>query len=141
MGLIARMARQGGRVTRQYTTLNAFATTVSGATRKQLQSDPSVATVLPDARVTPAQDPTPSPGTGSNPGVPTTPQTGICPSDPAKPLLESEALQTMHVAYDDPTIPQAANLATGKGVRVAFFADGLDINNPTSSRPDGSHVF
>ena len=76
-----------------------------------------------------------------DPGNPTTPQTGICPTDPSKPLLEPEALQTMHVAYNDPTIPQAANLATGAGVKVAFFADGVDINNPDFIRPDGSHVF
>src|SRR4051794_41433714 len=41
--LIARIARQGGRVTRQFTTLNAFAATVSGATQAQLARDPSVA--------------------------------------------------------------------------------------------------
>jgi hypothetical protein len=142
--LIARITRAGGKVTHQYTTLNAFAATISSATQSQLASDPSVATVLPDALVTPAQDaagfaPNPSPGT--NPGNPTTPQSGICPSDPAKPLLESEALQTMHVAYNDPTIPQAANLATGRGVKVAFFADSVDINNPDFTRQDGSHVF
>ena len=47
----------------------------------------------------------------------------------------------MHVAYSDPSTPQAQNLATGKGVKVAFFADGVDINNPDFIRPDGSHVF
>ena len=41
----------------------------------------------------------------------------------------------------DPAIPQAQNLATGRGVKVAFFADGLDINNPDFIRADGSHVF
>jgi hypothetical protein len=139
--LIARITRAGGKVTRQYTTLNAFAATVSSATQSQLASDPAVARVIPDAMVTPPENAAPAPSSGTNPGNPTTPQTGICPSDPAKPKLESEALQTMHVAYDDPTIPQAANLATGKGVKVAFFADGIDINNPDFIRPNGEHVF
>jgi hypothetical protein len=148
--LIARINRSGGSVTRQYTVLNAFAATVSDNTRKSLAADPAVATVIPDAAIAPAQDPagfsgnnnpTPSPGTGTNPGNPTTPQSGICPTDPAKPLLESEALQTMHVAYNDPTIPQAANLATGAGVTVAVFPDGLDPNNPDLIRANGQHVI
>src|SRR6201999_1158778 len=80
-------------------------------------------------------------GGNSGPGNPTTPQSGVCPSDPAKPLLEPEALGTMHVAYSNPSTPQAQNLATGKGVKVAFFADGVDINNPDFIRADGSHVF
>ncbi len=123
--------------------LNAFAAKVSSAERARLASDPSVAWVVPDALVTEPQPVTATPGSGGtpSPGNPTTPQSGICPSDPAKPLLEPEALQTMHVAYSDPSIPQAQNLATGKGVKVAFFADGLDINNPDFIRADGSHVF
>jgi hypothetical protein len=97
--------------------------------------------VVPDALVTPPQQ-QPAPGGGvPTPGNPATPQSGVCPSDPSKPLLEPEALQTMHVAYADKSVPQAQNLATGKGVKVAWFADGIDINNPDFIRPDGSHVF
>jgi hypothetical protein len=140
--LLAHIAASGGSVRRQFTVLNGFAATVSSSEQKHLAADPSVAAVIPDSTITPLQAPA-SPGTSgpAPPGNPTTPQTGICPTDPAKPLLESEALKTMHVAYDDPTIPQAANLATGKGVKVAFFADGVDINNPDFIRSDGSHVF
>ena len=64
-----------------------------------------------------------------------------CPSDPAKPLLEPEALQLTHDAYDDSSTPSAQQIATGKGVTVAFLADGLDINNPDFIRADGSHVI
>ena len=141
--LIASISRSGGAVTHQFTVLNAFAAQVSSAERTRLVSDPSVASVVPDAFVAAPQADTATPSSGGtpSPGNPTTPQSGVCPADPAKPLLEPEALQTMHVAYSDPATPQAQNLATGKGVRVAFFADGVDINNPDFIRPDGSHVF
>jgi hypothetical protein len=140
--LVARVAASGGAVTRRFTTLNAFAATVSSGTRAALASDPSVAAVVPDALVTlPSQDAATRGAATPSPGNPSTPQKGICPTDPSKPLLEPEALQTTHTAYMDPTIPQAQNLATGRGVKVAFFADGLDINNPDFIRADGSHVF
>ena len=138
--LFASIARSGGAVTRQFTVLNAFAAQVSDAERARLANNPSVASVVADAVVTQPQPDTSAPSS-AGPGNPTTPQSGICPANPAKPLLEPEALKTMHVAYDDPTLPQAQNLATGKGVKVAFFADGLDIDNPDFIRPDGSHVF
>jgi hypothetical protein len=64
----------------------------------------------------------------------------ICPADPSKPLQEPKALQTTHTAFSDPSIPQAQNIATGKSVTVAFFADGLDINNPDFIRPDGQQA-
>jgi Subtilase family/Peptidase inhibitor I9 len=140
--LLASVARSGGAVTHQFTVLNAFSAQVSNAERARLASDPSVASVVPDALVTESQPDSSAPSSGTpSPGNPTTPQSGICPTDPAKPILEPEALQTMHVAYNDPSIPQAQSLATGKGVKVAFFADGLDINNPDFIRADGSHVF
>jgi len=140
--LIRRIKSSGGSVRRQFTVLNGFAATVSSNEQKRLAADPSVAAVIPDSTITPLQAPA-SPGTSgpAPPGNPTTPQTGICPTDPAKPLLEPEALKTMHVADNDLSVPQAASLATGKGVKVAFFADGVDINNPDFIRPDGSHVF
>jgi hypothetical protein len=142
--LIASVSRSGGAVTHQFTVLNAFSARVSNAEKSSLASNPSVASVVPDALVTESQPDSvgqSTSGASAGPGNPTTPQSGVCPSDPSKPLLEPEALGTMHVAYSDPSIPQAQNLATGKGVKVAFFADGLDTNNPDFIRPDGSHVF
>ena len=50
-------------------------------------------------------------------------------------LGDTEALQTTHTAFDDPSTPQAATLATGEGVKVATFSDGLDPNNPDLRRP------
>src|SRR4051794_5408597 len=141
--LVARISSAGGKVTRQFTTLNAFAAQVSPAQQAQLSQDPSVAAVVPDQVVAlPQQDQDAGNALSPvSPGNPSTPLSTTCPKTGEPPLLEGEYLQTMHVAYNDPTIPQAANLATGKGVRVAFFADGVDVNNPDFIRPDGSHVF
>ena len=138
---IGTVERSGGRVTRRYHALNAFAATVSPTERDELADDPSVAMVAPDSFI--ASRPADAEAARrSGAAVPNaTPQQGICPSDPSKPLLEPEALQTSHAAYRDPGVPQAQNLATGRGVKVAFVADGLDIDNPDFIRPDGSHVF
>ncbi|ACU69816.1 peptidase S8 and S53 subtilisin kexin sedolisin [Catenulispora acidiphila DSM 44928] len=66
---------------------------------------------------------------------------GTCPTDPSKPLLEPEALQTTNTAFTNKSQPQAQNIVDGKGVKVAWIADGLDVNNPDFIRADGSHVF
>jgi Subtilase family/Peptidase inhibitor I9 len=141
-GVESQVQRSGGHIYKRYHALNAFAATVSSSERSTLQKSSSVAQVVPDTVValpaTPTAPLTPSNGaTGSAGGS----DQALCPSDPSKPLLEPEALQTTHTAFNDPTTPQAQSIATGKNVKVAFFADGLDINNPDFIRPDGSHVF
>jgi Subtilase family/Peptidase inhibitor I9 len=132
------VAHSGGRVTRTYKTVNAFAATVSKNERQALASNSAVAEVLPDTFV-----PRPNPGSnaassrGPRSAAPAAPSAGaqqICPSDPSKPLVEPEALSIIHAT-------EAQQLATGAGVKVAFVAEGLDINNPDFIRPNGSHVF
>jgi hypothetical protein len=125
---------------------NAFIATVTSSQAAALAADPAVASVVKDSSIalTPAASSPPANG-GSTTGAPApdafdnTP-TAICPSNPAVPLLEPEALRTMHVAptSDD---PGAQALTTGAGVKVAYIADGIDINNPDFIRADGSHVI
>jgi hypothetical protein len=141
-GIERQVTHSGGRIYKRYHALNAFAATVSANERSTLQKSSSVAQVVPDSIValpTPANPPAAtSNGTHASPGAS---GQALCPSDPSKPLLEPEALQTTHTAFDDPNTPQAQSLATGKGIKVAFFADGLDTNNPDFIRADRSHVF
>ena len=142
--ILTQVQRSGGHVYRTYHALNAFAATVSKNERAALQQDAAVRQVVPDAIVQ-----LPAPITRGRSRRRKAPRAGattpsgqtLCPSDPSKPLLEPEALQTTHTAFDDPSTPQAANLADGSGVKVATFADGLDPNNPDLIRADGSHVI
>jgi hypothetical protein len=136
--LQASVRSSGGKVTRTYSTVNAFAATVSKTERAKLAANSAVAQVLPDTFVH-----RPNPGItgglsrrGPRSASPTVPNGGqqICPTDPSKPIVEPEALSIIHA-------DQAASLATGQGVKVAFVAEGIDINNPDFIRPDGSHVF
>ncbi|MGH2857176.1 MAG: S8 family serine peptidase, partial [Solirubrobacteraceae bacterium] len=134
------VARSGGRIYRRYHALNAFAASVSARERAALASSGQVAQVLPDTVVQlPTQDNGPFNSNASPAQVDASQQS--CSTDPSNPMLEPEALQTTHTAYSDSSIPQAQNLATGAGVKVAFFADGIDVNNPDLIRTDGSHVI
>lgn len=141
--VVARVRRSGGHVGHRYHGLNAFTATVSSTERSRLAADPEVKAVVPDQVVTlPSFAKRNGAGLAQNGGgSAASPAPGTCPTDPAKPLLEPEALQTTHTAFSDPSTPQAQSIATGKGVKVAFFADGLDIDNPDFIRADGSHVF
>ena len=142
--IVTQVQRSGGHVYRTYHALNAFAATVSKNERTALQRDAAVQQVIPDAIVQlPAPINARSIATTKSPRAGATTPGGqtLCPSDPSKPLLEPEALQTTHTAFDDPNTPQAANLADGSGVKVATFADGLDPNNPDLIRPNGQHVI
>jgi hypothetical protein len=138
--VISRAKSAGMRDVRGFTSVNAIAATATTAQISALTADPNVAAVYPDLPITKAPtgaDATPPAKGAAQSGI----ASPICPSDPSKPLLEPEALQTTDTAFSNPATPQAQSLATGAGVKVAFLADGLDINNPDFIRADGSHVF
>lgn len=152
--LLAKVKAGGGTHVKSFVVGNAFSATVGPALRAALAGDPAVASVVPDetVKVTPPSSTAPgSPGAprgaegpkavaphakgkdnGRNPYA-------VCPDDPSKPLLEPEALYSTHVE-GTPGSPGAHQLATGKGVKVAYIADGLDPDNPDFIRPDGTHA-
>jgi hypothetical protein len=137
-GVVADLRDHGATHIQQLDTVSAVAATVSQGEIDRIAANPQVAAVVPD-RVIPRPD-----LPGSVPAGPTRAGSAgaqLCPADPAKPLLEPEALGLTHTASPDPRTPQAQSLATGRGVRIAFMAEGIDVDNPDFVRPDGSHVF
>jgi len=140
--LVNQAKQVGAQNVKSFDVLNGFSAKVTDAESAKLAADPNVAAVVPDR--TRAVKPL---STAQKQQIQATPPpdqplaAGACPTDPSKPVLEPEALQTTHTAYTNPSVPQAQNIVTGKGVTVAWIADGMDPNNPDFIRADGSHVF
>ncbi len=134
-----------------YSFVSAVSATMSSAEANRLRQDPAVAAVVPDAQVqAPASTPqivavpaavksgqnSPTAAATSTEGSGT--PADACPSNPAQPILEPEALQSMNVDFGPGGPPAAHSLADGTGVKVAVFPDGLDPNIPDFLRNGGS---
>jgi hypothetical protein len=136
-----------------YSVLNAVAATVSRAEAVRLATNPAVAAVVPDSIVS---GPSPAASLSAEAAVTggralpsrksatsaTDPAQQVCPSNPAQPLLEPEALALMNVDFGPgATQPAAHDLATGRGVKIAVFPDGLDPTIPDFQRGGTSAIF
>ncbi|MFJ9772983.1 S8 family serine peptidase [Kitasatospora sp. NPDC101157] len=158
--LLNKVKANGGTNVKSFVVGNAFSATVSPALRASLQADPAVAAVVADTQVQVApvagakakKDADTAAASSGKSGDASQAVTGsngqasqenatntVCPSDPSKPLMEPEGLYSVH-AYTGNGNPGVENLATGKGVKVAYIADALDPNNPDFIRADGSHA-
>src|SRR5262249_7710480 len=66
----------------------------------------------------------------------------LCSSSPGKPLLEPEALTSIHDASNNPNDPnEASTIATGQGVIVGNVDADTLAGNPNMIRPNGEHVI
>jgi Subtilase family/Peptidase inhibitor I9 len=139
--VIARARSLGARNLHGFQSISGFAATLTPAQAARLASDPSVARILPDLTIRMGPSLRQAISRTARAARPATVGSQVCPSDPAKPLLEPEALQLTNTAFTDPSTPQAQNIVDGTGVKVGYIADGIDINNPDFIRLDGSHVF
>jgi hypothetical protein len=143
--LVDNARKAGATNLKSFSIVNGFSAKMSSAEIQHLDADPNVASVVPDRMVPIGGLSDADKSAIKSLAGPTAPADhvipGTCPTDPSKPLLEPEALQTTHTAYQDPSQPQAQSLVDGSGVKVAWIADGLDPNNPDFIRADGSHVF
>jgi hypothetical protein len=124
-------------------TVNAIAATISKAEAGRLAANPAVQAVVPDRVVPHPQLEPQTIGSAASPAAaPAAAELQqLCPSNPAVPQLEPEALQVTNAEHQPGSgLPAAHDLADGTGVKVAFIADGLDINNPDLSR-NGQSIF
>ena len=127
---------------RPFDLIDGVAATLTVGEAEYIRSQPGVRAVVPDAVLhqRPMSSP-PAPHVSGSPGNARTLKRRVAPSCGTSPALEPEALGLTSAAFVDPRTPQAQSLATGRGVSVAFLADGIDPANPDFNRPDGSHVF
>jgi hypothetical protein len=143
--LIDQARRAGARALHAFTVVNGFAGTMTQAEADHLRADHRVRAVVPDLVVhaprQPAElDSSARAAAAASPRKAASGAGGGCTKDPAAPTLEPEALQLTDTAYTDPNLPQANSLADGRGVTVAFLAEGVNVNSPDLVRADGSRV-
>ncbi len=120
--------------------VNAVTATVSAGEEARLAANPAVAKVVPDEPIPLATSPL-GDATGAAKAGGVTPLPGACEPN-GQVQLDPEAVEAIHAASQSGTGDTAQALGyTGAGVKVAFIADGLDIDNPDFIRPDGQHVF
>ncbi len=147
--IIAHLRASGAARVRGFALINAVAARVTPDEADALAANPLVQAVVPDrvirmrprnaeAAATGNKGGSSGSGGGGGGGKPA----ALCNT------LEPEALQLMNVAFLDPTKPQAQRIVdgkgdfvTGKGVKVAFIADGLDTTLPGFTHTDGTPVF
>lgn len=125
----------GGTGVTQLVSVNAVAAHLSADAVNRLRANPNVAEIVPDAPIDVA------PASTGPQGQPARLSQKLCPSNPADPLLEPEALSVTHTESQNPNDPnEASNIATGKGVIVANEGINELAGNPNFQRADGSHV-
>jgi hypothetical protein len=121
----------GGTDVRHLVSVNAVAAQVPASEVQRLRNNPAVASVQHDATVV-------EPATAAVP--PANINSQVCPTDPAKPLLEPEALTLTHFKSQPAAATDADTIATGKGVRIGLTGINALAGNPNFIRPNGDHV-
>ncbi len=132
--IVSDMKANGGTSITQLISVNAVAAHLSAEEVSRLQSNPAVAQIVPDDTIDIA------PGTTGPQGKPAKLSQQLCPTNPADPLLEPEALSVTHTETNANDPNQASRIATGKGVIVAIEGMNDLAGNPNFQRADGSHV-
>jgi hypothetical protein len=145
--LVSQLKQVGATHITTLSLLNAVSATMSAAEAQALSHAQGVKEVVPDGTII-IGDATSTTKTAAasqvrKQAIPATAPGGqqLCNTSSGKPLLEPEALTSIHAASDDPSAKdEASSIATGQGVIVGNVdADSL-AGNPNLIRPDGTHV-
>jgi hypothetical protein len=146
--LVAQLKQVGATNIAALSLLNAVAATMPTAEAQAFSHTAGVKAVVPDGTII-IGDGTSNTSTvaGSRVGKSTIPATAAdgqqsCNTSTGKPLLEPEALTSIHDASDNPNDPfEASAIATGQGVTVGNVDADTLAGNPNMIRPNGQHVI
>jgi len=127
--------------------LNAVAATMPASEAKALSHTAGVKAVVPDGTIIIGDGTSSTPTVASSrvrkAKVPDRAADGqeLCNSNPSKPLVEPEALTSIHDSSPNSNDPfEADKIATGQGVIVGNVDAESLAGNPNLIRPDGQHV-
>ena len=127
--------------------LNAVAATMPAAEAQALSRVQGVKEVVPDGTIiigdAKSTTKTASASRVRKSAIPASAADGqqLCSTSSGQPLIEPEALTSIHDASDDPGASgEASAIATGQGVIVGNVDANSLAGNPNLIRPDGQHV-
>jgi hypothetical protein len=145
--LVSQLKQVGATDITSFSLLNAVAATMPASEAQALSQTPGVKEVVPDETIVigdgSSTTPTAAASAVRKPTIPAKAASGqqFCTTASGKPLLEPEALTSVHDASDNPSDPdEASKIATGQGVIVGNVDANTLAGNPNLIRPDGSPV-
>jgi hypothetical protein len=128
--------------------LNAVAATMPASEARALSHTAGVKAVVPDGTIligdARSTTKTVAPSTVRKSTIRARAADGqqLCNTNPSKPLIEPEALTSIHDASSNPNDPfEASSIATGRGVIIGNVDADTLAGNPNMIRPDGQHVI
>ncbi|MFZ0378981.1 MAG: S8 family serine peptidase [Solirubrobacteraceae bacterium] len=146
--LVAQLHQVGATHITTLSLLNAVAATMPAAEAQALSRTPGVKAVVPDGTIIIGDATSTTPTVAaSRVARSTTPGTAadgqqLCNASAGKPLLEPEALTSIHDASNNPFDPfEASKIATGQGVIIGNVDADTLAGNPNMIRPNGQHVI
>jgi hypothetical protein len=142
--IVSHLQASGAARIRGFAMINAVTANVTATEEQALAAHPLVQAVVPERVISLHPANARSAFSGANSGA----VAGGGAGAPICNTLEPEALQLTNTAFLDPSIPQAQRVRdgngefiTGKGVKVAWIADGLDPTIQGFHHTDGTPVF
>ncbi len=137
--VLSELTTTHARAVKSLSVINAVSATVSAGEARRLKVNPAVAAVVKDEPI-PLVSSTPSLQQNAKAGGFKAPPKA-CPAKGGV-QLNPQAIETIHAAGQNNSGKTAEKLGyTGKGVKVAYIADGVNPNNPDFIRANGKHVF